>query len=366
MNIEKNLGKKNPLSFQFKLNGKRFETPSISAYNFSKADLYLFEKRKDFVPLILDTNIKSSCSLGCSYCFTSKGKEDRFGVENYITRLSDSELREIATQFGNLGGKALFICSEGEPLQNPERFLRLAKTVKESGLELITYTNAIMIDKKLAKILHNFGVNLVLKLESLDPKINEEILNSEGQYEYIRFIGEKIPKQIKICIQEYGDDNNKIALSSIINGENSKGLLELRRWAFECLGISHFLKKPYLFGEANRNKDKIFSFNEKEVSFSIYEFDKSYGFSYPLNVSDTYSFDIRRFTNNYVNSRGLPIRVFGHPRAGVYHNSGAVKPTFGFKKGIFVSMRDKKGKINLEEYFSNIQRSIENYNNPKI
>ena len=84
----------------------------------------------------------------CRYCYTSRGKEDRFKVNDSIAKLNNDELEEIIEQFGNIGGKVIFICSEGEPLFYIDKFIKLADLAKKNKLRVITYTNTTKITNK--------------------------------------------------------------------------------------------------------------------------------------------------------------------------------------------------------------------------
>ncbi|KPA10943.1 HAD superfamily hydrolase-like, type 3 domain protein, partial [Candidatus Magnetomorum sp. HK-1] len=107
---------------------------------------------------------------------------------------------------------------------------------------------------------------------------------------------------------------------------------------------------------------KISPYEETELEHAIYEFDKIYGFQYPIDISDLYSFDIRRFLNNATNEWGFPVRLATHPRAGFFLSSDIVKPKFSFTHGIEISMRNlNNGKIDLNLFFDSIFNKVRFY-----
>ena len=310
---------------------------------------------------MLDVNIQSPCSFNCIYCYTSHGKVDRYNANFKITKLNDKEIETIIKQFGNLGGKSLFICSEGDPLFYPDKFIHFAQIAKTLNLKTVTYTNASSINKTIAKKLHDLGVNLVLKMESIDPKINDILLRHNDQYAYTDYKGAIIPKQIKTVINEYQSDIGKLAISSMITKLNLHSLIETRNWSYEEIGVSHFLKQLYFFGHAKSNFDQLSIRPDELLEFEkkLYNYDKEWGFYYPMDMADQYSYDIRRFLNNYLSIENFPARIFGHPRGGVYCSSESLSVKFNFNEGFRVSMKDHSGKINLKEYFKSIHSIIQ-------
>jgi len=345
--------------FNFERNNQIFNLPTIDCYKFKKKELQTIDNKK-YIPAVLDINIPSPCNIMCKYCFTSHGKDDRFGVDINIPKITQNETKEIIKQFGELGGKVIFLCSEGEPLFYPKTFIDYVKMARNSNLEVITYTNTTKITKELAKSLHELEVNLVLKLESLNPKHNDYLLNSRGKYLYDNFLNHRIPTSIINVLEEYEKDKEKLAFSSMLTKYNKDDVLELRKWIFEQLEMNHFVKQLYIYGQAEKNMNElVFEPDEfKTAVKNIYDYDETQGYFYPMDVQDTYSYEIRRFLNNTLNSEGFPLRVFGHPRGGVFHNSNVLDVNFGFPDGKIVTMRDERNKINIQKYFKTIYQNI--------
>lgn len=346
------------LKQKFTMGGKEFVVPTVEAYSFNKQELEDFIVSSSLKPKIIDTHLDRPCSASCLYCFTRRGMEDRYEVSHSIRKLRDSEIEEIANQFAVVGGKTIFICSEGEPLFDPERFLKVASTAVARGLNVLTYTNLIHLNKNIAEKLFDLGVNLVVKLEGLSPKINDKLIQPKGQYSYSKYSGAIIPKQLQDVLSAYSSKLDRVAISSTLTAVNHTEIQEIRNWAND-LGCAHFLKRMWVFGDAERNKNILTNFDEQATLAKIYESDANKGFYYPSDLSDTYTLDIRRLLNNLVSSKGYPIRIFSHPRGGVYHSSGIVNPKFGFQEGIVISLIDSRGKINLPEYFEKIQSRID-------
>lgn len=95
-----------------------------------------------------------------------------------------------------------FISSNGEPLLDPKRFLRLAREAAKISVRIITYTNDTTLNRDVLRELEEADVNLVMKLESLNPKNNDKIIFNPNKrrkkdklsgYIYKDFLGQRLP-----------------------------------------------------------------------------------------------------------------------------------------------------------------------------
>ncbi len=360
-------GHKVPPAIDVEVAGKRYRLPTISAYQFSDAELRSFFTNKvigSAVPLVLDLNMVAPCQASCIYCFTESGsmsrnrgqEADRFHVDKKYDPITPAELEEMISQYADLGGKVVFICSDGEPLTKLDEFFRYACVARSKGLRVVVYTNMIAVTKNVAQRLYDEDIDVVCKIEDLDPKINDKIIRPRGKgYIYVDYKGVRIPEQLTILLEQYKDKPDKIALCSMITRINIDHLLQMRKWAYETLGIAHFVKQIYWYGFADTFRKELEPTSEHRKRFEeeLYRYDAEYGFVYPADLSDEFSYDVRRFLNNVLTRDGFPFRVFSHIRGGFYHSSGAVKPRFSFLDGVQVSTRDN-GQINLKQFFRKI------------
>jgi len=341
--------------------------PSIRAYAFDKEYIDSFIEDGS-TPLDFDTNLIGECNANCKYCATQSGKSDvRFDYDNGLFRLTDENISAIIQQLNLLGTKTFFLCSNGEPLLNPKRFLNILDEAGDKDINIVTYTNGTTLNRNVLRELHKRKVNLVMKLESLDPRKNDEIIFGKNHprnksYEYSNFNNQKVPRGIIEAFEVYGIDSDCLSIGTMILKDNIEEVLEIRNWIYE-LGSSQFLKHLYPLGYTKLRGEEVMPNNKKERCLvqKIIDFDSNFGFIYPsFQTPDHFSYDARRFMNNCVNVQGFPFRMFAHEVGGVYHSSQIVSTKFGFGTDKVISVFDSKGNVNMKEYFDKIWGYIKN------
>lgn len=341
--------------------------PSIRAYTFEKEGIDSFIK-DGLIPLDFDTNLVGGCNANCKYCATQGGKSDvRFNYDNGLPKLTDKNLSEIIQQLNLLGTKTFFLCSNGEPLLNPKRFLNILDEAGDKEINIVTYTNGTTLNKNILRELHKRKVNLVMKLESLNPRKNDEIIFGKNSlknrsYEYSNFNNQQIPRGIIEAFEIYGNNSDCLGIETMILKDNIDEVIDIRNWIYE-LGSSQFLKHLYPLGYTKLRGEEVMPDNKKEKDLvqKIIDFDSNYGFTYPSSQTpDHFSYDARRFMNNCVNIQGFPFRMFAHEIGGVYHSSQIVSTKFGFETDKVISVFDSEGKVNMKEYFDKIGEQIKN------
>lgn len=354
-----------PPRLDLSIDGRLYRLPTLRAYQFTDQEFDAFFKHPETVraPLVLDLNFPSGCSASCVYCFTEAGKtphEIRFNAKATQPKLGPHDTVQIIRQYAAEGGRVLFLCSEGEPLMNPKKFLELAKLAKSVGLRVITFTNMTTITPNFAGELRKADVSLVVKLEHLNPKLNSAIIRPAKDYRYVSWKGQQVPQAFVDLWDAYEGSHDMLALSSMVTQKNVDNLLDIRQWAFDVLGIAHFIKKVNFYGFAEKNRSELELTLPETQAFerSLYAFDEKYGFSYPEDLPDAYSFDVRRFLNNSINAKGFPVRMYFHPRDGSYHSAGLVEPTFAVSPQVELNIRNAEGKIDLGNFFRKIQAVI--------
>jgi len=182
---------------------------AISSLKYESKDWNI---RNGSIPLDFDTNMISECNANCKYCATQGGKSDvRFNYDNSLSKLTDKNISEMIQQLNLIGTRTFFLCSNGEPLLNPKRFLNILDEAGDKEIKIVTYTNGTTLNRNILKELHKRKVNLVMKLESLDLKKNDEIILSKNNskykpYKYYRFNDQMVPTGIIEAFEVYGVD----------------------------------------------------------------------------------------------------------------------------------------------------------------
>lgn len=347
-----------PLVFDIEENqtGHHFRLPTLEALNFSEEELSNFFEKEAEVPLFLELNFKSPCQANCLYCFTESASETKQytvrDIENKTVSLNQSplnrnEMKEAIRQYAKLGGKVLFICSEGEPLLRTEEFFDYAETAKSEGIRVIVFTNMLAITREVARRLNDAQVNIVCKIESLDPRKNNSIIVPESKpYQYVHYRGAEIPEPLYFLLEAYKDSPGRLALGSTLTNINREDLLSIRKYAYEELGLAHFIKKVHWNGFAEKNRERLEVPEAERTEFdqTLYSFDHEHGYFYPTGLREEFSYDIRRFLNNASNKKGFPLKIITNLNGAFYTDGDFV-----------VSVRNPdSGRIDLKAMFDKV------------
>ncbi len=343
------------------------DLPTIRAYTFDKKEIDSFIEKGEY-PLDFDINLRGGCNANCVYCATKGGQDDvRFDFDRRLRPITDRDISEMIRQLSKIGTKTFFLCGNGEPLLSPQRFLDVIDSAGETDMNIITYTNGTTLTRPVLKELHKRQINLVMKLESLDPKLNDSIISGKSPtknfsgYRYGTLHGNTIPVGIIEAFEVYGADSDCLGLETMILRDNFQQIAEMRDWVHNKLGVTQFLKHLYALGYAEMRGENVLpdKDQEEQIKKEILDFDRKQGFVYPeFAVPDVYSYDARRFMNNCVSVNGFPMRMFTHERGGIYHSSKAVPVSFGFGTENIVSIFNSQQEIDLQSYFQKIQETL--------
>jgi len=340
--------------------------PSIRAYSYSQEDIDAFYHNPQF-PLAFDTNISNPCNRFCQYCVTGGGsiKDPRFEHPADVPTLGDKDISNMISQLSKLGARSFFLCSNGEPLLDRRRFLKIIDGIGYRGnINLITYTNGTTLSKEFVRELHQRDVNLVMKLESLDPRRNDrltgnwQVASPVRRYQYGTLEGQQVPVGIINAFEEYGGDSDCLGVETMILNDNLAELLDIRAWAYTRLGVSQFLKHGYPIDYQGLGRGQVLPDEEskRRISQEIIDFDHEFGFVYPTadQTAEPYSFDVRRFMNNFFAVNEFPFRIFAFEVGGTYHSGDFTRIKFGFGTDNVVTVFDSDGNINTADYFRRI------------
>ena len=117
------------------------------------------------------------CDLKCTYCFNEAG-----GLRKENNRLDSKEYLNLLDQFKKMDGGTIGIPGAGEPLtkSNLETTLNIVDFCGENKLHTVIFTNAQQINEKVISKLNKDYVSLMIKYNSSDSKIQDELVNVDG------------------------------------------------------------------------------------------------------------------------------------------------------------------------------------------
>lgn len=181
----------------------------------------------------VDIMVTQKCNFHCLYCYAEGGPRR-------TNQLTMAEAKKIVDESAKLGVKIINM-QGGEPLVwNPvdwnskeeSAFFHLVGYARDLfasrklPLDLVSFTDVAMITKKKAKKLADLGIALCCKLDSLDEKIQDRLLDTPG--------GAKKMMQGYQNLMEVGygrDDMPQISTNSVVTKLNYDGVPDVFRWS---------------------------------------------------------------------------------------------------------------------------------------
>ena len=168
--------------------------------------------------LTLEIEFSLRCNLHCQYCYVPS----HVSFEN---ELSKEEIRNVILQAAQLGAKRIIILG-GEPMVYPHT-LEMIKFINEQGLKTEMFTNGFQITEQTAVQLATYGVDVVLKMNSLNENIEDMLAGQKGASKMIWKAFHNLKRA------GYSSKKNSLSVSTIICRQNIDELVNMWQWLRE-------------------------------------------------------------------------------------------------------------------------------------
>ncbi|MFH0880406.1 MAG: radical SAM protein [Lentisphaerota bacterium] len=165
--------------------------------------------------LSMEIEFSLRCNFDCQYCYVGQnGSGDR--------ELSQEECRDAILQAKELGARKIIILG-GEPMIYPH-ILPMLDFIRGQDLAVEMFTNGTHITPETARRLFDLGVQVVLKMNSFEEKVQDELAGMKGAF--------KIIQQAFINLRAAGfpAEGHILAVSTIICAQNLKEVVPLWQW----------------------------------------------------------------------------------------------------------------------------------------
>ncbi len=173
--------------------------------------------RKNGGLLSMELELSRACNLRCIYCYASSGQ----ALKNELTQ---EEIFEVIDHATELGAKKIIVLGGGEPLMYPNLF-EIIDYIISKGVKVDLFTNGTLIDNDTAKKLFQRNVSISMKMNSRNPKIQDELAGKKGTFTAIE-------KGLQAFRQAgYPDENHTFGIETIVCRQNYDELPDLWRWA---------------------------------------------------------------------------------------------------------------------------------------
>jgi len=175
--------------------------------SFSPAEIE--DARRQGRLLSMEIELTRRCNLRCLYCYAAAGEK----LEN---ELDFEEICDAIAQAAALGARRIIVLGGGEPLVYG-RLPELLDFIHGQGLGIDLFTNGALLTKDMAELFLALNVHPVVKMNSLQPEVQDllagrkEVFNDIRRgLELLRSAGYPAPElplgvQTVICRQNYDE-----------------------------------------------------------------------------------------------------------------------------------------------------------------
>jgi len=207
--------------------------------------------------LLIDVETSNVCNLACPYCF-----RDIYGGHKTLeNELNLNERLDLLRQAKKLGCKTIKITGSGEPLID-KFFWKMVSYANELGMTVISFTNGMVIDKRIAKRLFELDISLIVKCNSMKPEIEDVLVGRRG---YAKRRNKSLSYLMEIGFNKIKP--TRLGLDTILTTSNKNDILNLFKFCRENNIFPLF--RPFMpIGGALRVKEWEIS---KEKTLKIYK-----------------------------------------------------------------------------------------------
>jgi radical SAM protein with 4Fe4S-binding SPASM domain len=187
-------------------------SPMIGA-EFSRADIE--DAAQNGRLLSMEIEFSLLCNYRCRYCYVQQNG-------NTSRELAPEEIRDVILQAKALGARKIIILG-GEPMIYP-RIMEMLTFIRDQGLKSELFTNGTSVSEENARRLYDLGVQVVLKMNSFDEKIQDELAGVKGAYKTIQ----NTFRNLRAA--GFPSEGHMMAVSTIICGPNLPEITRLWGW----------------------------------------------------------------------------------------------------------------------------------------
>lgn len=227
-------------------------------------------------PLTIAIEPTNDCNIACKSCH-------RYGMHRKIGYMSFDLFTKTVDEAANVGGANLQLFGAGEPLMHPQfpKMLEYAMAKGSRFKEVVFYTNGMLLNRKIADIIVELGVdNVTISLDGIGP-VNERLrcgsvyrvieknmnylLEARGTRPKPRLcinatLSNQTDDELKVIQQTWKDRLNEVRFSGMV--DDSFKILDLsraRKWNPNYLRENeHVCSQPFTFMAIGWNGDVTF------------------------------------------------------------------------------------------------------------
>lgn len=185
------------------------EAPKLEGYYYSGKEARQARDKGQLLSIRIETSLM--CNLKCKYCCNRSGQP-------LPDEISYEKLIDLIDQAHDLHAKSVIIIGGGEPTIYP-KFRELVQRVYTLGMIPVIFTNTQIMTEELAQFLHNHNVSVIIKLDSLDEKTQDDMSGVKGAHKNIM---QGLKNLMKAGYANASNDQKlKLGASFVVNRQNA-------------------------------------------------------------------------------------------------------------------------------------------------
>jgi len=191
---------------------------------FSRADIA--ETARQGRLLSMEIEFNQNCNYRCQYCYI--GQNSRNGQKE----LTEPEIRDVILQAKELGAKKIVILG-GEPMIYP-RIREMLSFIREQKLAAELFTNGTNITPDMARLLHDLGIQVVLKMNSFEEAVQDDLAGVKGAYRIIQTAFKNLRDA------GFPSEGHFLAVNTIICAQNVHEIVRMWKWLRDQKIVPYF------------------------------------------------------------------------------------------------------------------------------
>jgi MoaA/NifB/PqqE/SkfB family radical SAM enzyme len=237
--------------------------------NFSREEVDALKRKRDAgqpeAILSIGISTTSACNIRCWYCYALENKGRRNPEQ-----LSRAEYIDLIDQAVDLGARTMIVCGDGEPTYDPE-LVPIVVHARSKGLTPVVVTNGTvfgndkisnnvhgMSGEELTQTLYDNGASLLVKLETLNPALYEEMVKVKSGWTAFEKGIERVKAAGFGATWKAGESTySRLAFTGVATKENIDEISALKQFSRDN-GAQFICKIPSPTGGAFDSIDKLF------------------------------------------------------------------------------------------------------------
>jgi radical SAM protein with 4Fe4S-binding SPASM domain len=165
--------------------------------------------------LSMEIECSLRCNFRCQYCYVEQGADT-------ARELTPEEIRSAILQARELGARKIIVLG-GEPMIYPH-IMELLTFIREQGMAAEMFTNGTQVTAEAARRLRALGVQVVLKMNSFEESIQDELAGVKGAHKIIQ------DAYRNLIDAGFPGEGRLMAVSTIICRQNLPEITRMWQW----------------------------------------------------------------------------------------------------------------------------------------